>query len=70
MDEGVFKVMGENFLASWEGPGKNLANPSVAGCLQSPGLWADPGKVEFQIMGFCLCAKEWVNENRGHRSGV
>lgn len=53
MDEGVFKVMGENFLASWEGPGKNLANPSVAGCLQSPGLWADPGKVEFQIMGFC-----------------
>ena len=52
MDEGVLQVLGENLLASWEGPGKNLANPSAAGGLQSHGPWADPGKVEFQIMEF------------------
>ena len=52
MDEGVFQVMGENLLTSWEGPGKNLANPSGSGA-SKPWALGRPRKSGVSNHGVC-----------------
>ena len=69
MDEGVLQVLGENLLASWEGPGKNLANPSAAGGLQSHGPWADPGS-EVSNHGVLLYTDSFSVNLEALQSGV